>query len=50
MNGVDWYELAAQVSTKRFGHQAPADAKEKAKRSRFLQQRGFDFDQIGSIY
>lgn len=49
-SGVDWFELAAQVAAKRFGEEAPADAKEKAKRSRFLQQRGFDYDQIGSIY
>lgn len=46
---VDWYEIAAGVHRKRFGEEPPADAKEKAKRSRFLQQRGFSFDQISTI-
>lgn len=45
---TDWFELAAAVCRKRFGESAPADVKEKAKRSRFLQQRGFSFDHISS--
>ena len=47
--GIDWLALAASVCRKRFGETPPADAKEKAKRFRFLQQRGFSFDQISSI-
>lgn len=43
---VDWFDLAARVSEKRFGEALPADAKERAKRARFLQQRGFSFDHI----
>jgi regulatory protein len=47
--GIDWLELAASVCKKRFGETSPANAKEKAKRFRFLQQRGFSFDHISSI-
>ena len=47
--GIDWFELAAQVYRKRFGDSPPGDAKEKAKRSRFMQQRGFTYDQISSL-
>ena len=43
---VDWYELALQTATSKFGQSQPRDAKEKAKRMRFLQYRGYNFDQI----
>jgi regulatory protein len=43
---VDWYELALQTATSKFGQSQPGDAKEKAKRMRFLQYRGYNFDQI----
>ena len=43
---VDWYELALQTATNKFGQSQPVDAKEKAKRMRFLQYRGYNFDQI----
>ena len=43
---VDWYELALQTATSKFGQTKPVDAKEKAKRMRFLQYRGYNFDQI----
>ncbi len=49
-NEIDWYRLVRQVATRKFGESPPADAKEKAKRSRFLQQRGFSFDHIGTLY
>ena len=35
-------ELAAGQLVKRFGGEAPADAGDRAKRLRYLQQRGFD--------
>ncbi|MDA1300546.1 MAG: regulatory protein RecX [Proteobacteria bacterium] len=47
---IDWYEQASAVAEKRFGLMPPADARERAKRSRFLQQRGFSFDQISALY
>lgn len=43
---VDWYELALQTATNKFGQSQPVDAKEKDKRMRFLQYRGYNFDQI----
>jgi len=43
---VDWYELAFQTATSKFGQSQPVDAIEKAKRMRFLQYRGYSFDQI----
>ena len=46
--GIDWWALAEEVVQRRFGAEAPADFKEKAKRMRFLQQRGFTFEQIQS--
>ena len=46
---VDWFALVKQVARKRFGESAPSDIKERARRGRFLQQRGFNFDHIGSL-
>ncbi len=45
---VDWYELVESVSTRRFGDSV-TDIKIKARRSRFLQQRGFSFDHIKTV-
>lgn len=42
----DWYEQARDVARRKFGD-APAETpKEKARRFRFMQYRGYDFDQI----
>lgn len=43
---ADWFELAKQLKERRFGEETCTDYKEKAKQSRYLQYRGFDFDQI----
>jgi len=43
---VDWFELARTVAQNKFGASSPADSREKAKRIRFLQYRGFSYDQI----
>jgi regulatory protein len=43
---VDWFELAKATAQQKFGNNQPIDAREKAKRIRFLQYRGFSFDQI----
>ena len=45
----DWFQLIIQVSRKRYGEVPPSSAKERAKRSRFLQQRGFSFEHISSL-
>lgn len=43
---VDWFALAAEVRSKRFGEQDPEDFKSRAKQLRFLQYRGFSHDEI----
>jgi len=43
---VDWFELARDVARRKFGNEEAKDQKAKAKRVRFLQYRGFNFDQI----
>ena len=43
---IDWGELLQQLYSRRYGDHEPADHKERAKRMRFLQYRGFSFDQI----
>lgn len=37
----DWYALAEAVYWRKFGELAPEDIKEKARRGRFMQYRGF---------
>lgn len=46
---TDWAELASRVIVKRFGETSATDMKEKAKRVRFLQQRGFSFDHFDKL-
>ncbi len=43
---VDWFELARQTAEKKFKYLSTVEQKEYAKRVRFLQYRGFGFDQI----
>ncbi len=43
---ADWFELARETLIRRFGERPPADKRDKARRMRFLQYRGFDADQI----
>ncbi len=45
----DWFQLIIDVSRKRYGEAPPSNVKERAKRSRFLQQRGFSFEHISSL-
>lgn len=42
---IDWRALAEQVFFKKFGELPAADIKEKAKRARFMQYRGFASDE-----
>ena len=39
---ADWFALAEEAYRKKFGETPAADLKEKAKRVRFMQYRGFD--------
>ncbi len=40
----NWYDLAEQTYQRKFGELPPEDIKEKARRSRFMQYRGFSLD------
>ena len=42
----DWLALAQDVAERKFGNRPAKEQKDKAKRMRFLQYRGFNFDQI----
>ena len=43
---TDWFALAREVAERKFAGKLISDQKDKAKRVRFLQYRGFNFDQI----
>ena len=45
---IDWFEQAHTAYQKRFADTPISDQKDKAKRIRFLQSRGFDFEQISA--
>ncbi len=42
----DWIIIAKKVREKRFGTELPANLSDKAKQIRFLEYRGFTFDQV----
>ena len=46
----DWRALAREVRRKRFGAAAPADFRERARQSRFLEYRGFTAEQIRGCF
>ena len=43
---TDWFALAREVAERKFGRSLTIDQKDRARRMRFLQYRGFNFDQI----
>ena len=43
---TSWEEVAYQVKIKRFGENIPHDSNDRKHQERFLQQRGFTFEQI----
>jgi regulatory protein len=47
---IDWYVQAELAYNKRFANVAIVDVKDKAKRVRFLQSRGFASDEIFSLF
>lgn len=48
-NSVDWLAQARSVYQKRFGSGAIADARDYARRARFLMGRGFTGDQVRQV-
>ena len=47
---VDWITAAREVRERKFGAGSPADYKERARQSRFLQYRGFTGEQIARTF
>lgn len=43
---IDWSTLARDIVKNKYGEESVTDNREKAKRMRFLQYRGFTYDQI----
>ena len=41
----DWFDLAQQTRSKKFGDELPTERKEQARQLRFLQYRGFSSEQ-----
>ena len=41
-----WIEQIRRIREKKFGRQQPSDFAERARQARFLQQRGYTYDQI----
>ena len=50
LNAFDWPKLAKEVRIKKFGHDISLDFKDQAKQKRFLQSRGFGFDEINQAF
>ena len=50
LNTFDWSKLAKEVRIKKFGHDISLDFKDQAKQKRFLQSRGFGFDEISQAF
>ncbi|MDA9357419.1 recombination regulator RecX [Candidatus Thioglobus sp.] len=46
----NWFALAKDVKYKKFGDSKFLDYKEKSKQKRFLQSRGFGFDEINQAF
>ena len=46
----NWFELAKDVKYKKFGDSKFLDYKKKSKQKRFLQSRGFGFDEINQAF
>jgi regulatory protein len=47
---ADWFALAEEVYRKKFGFQKPLDLKDKAKRARFMQYRGFSAEHYQHLF
>ncbi len=47
---ASWYELAQEVRCKRFGEGLPSEYEQRMRQARFLQQRGFTYEQIDAAF
>mgnify|MGYP002700772248 CR=1 FL=1 len=46
----DWQALLCELHTKKYGHQPPQNMKERAKRTRFFQHKGFTHEMIRQLF
>ena len=46
----NWFDVLIESHTKKYGRDAPTDMKERARRTRFLQHKGFTFDMIRQLF
>ncbi|MEH6504263.1 MAG: regulatory protein RecX [Cycloclasticus sp.] len=46
----DWQVLLSDLHDKKYGPLAPTDMKERAKRTRFFQHKGFTYDMIKQLF
>lgn len=47
---IDWFELANNLRSRRFGSQPPVDYAQRAKQQRFLLYRGFTYEQCNYAF
>ena len=47
--GIDWFESASLVRSKKYGNDLPLDYNEQMKQAKFLEYRGFTHEQIFSV-
>ncbi|MBT8141043.1 MAG: regulatory protein RecX [Gammaproteobacteria bacterium] len=47
---IDWFALAKEVRTKKYGTECPKEWKDKAKQMRFMQTRGFEIEHINGSF
>ncbi len=50
LSEFDFFALAKKVKNNKFGINIPTEYKQQAKQKRFLQSRGFSFDQINNAF
>ncbi len=50
LSEFDWFLLAKEIRQKKFGVDIPSNYKQLAQQKRFLQSRGFDFEQINHAF
>ncbi|SFV86326.1 Regulatory protein RecX [hydrothermal vent metagenome] len=50
LSEYDFFALAKEIRIRKYGEQAPKNYKEKVKQQRFLQSRGFGFDEINTSF
>ena len=50
LSAYDFFALAKEVRVSKYGEVSPSNHKEKSKQQRFLQSRGFGFDEINDSF